>query len=111
MKGLLTKKRETADRRQSNRLIAAVGKIRFAATGFLLLCSQGLLMAQGPCDLILREGVFNQTTVNSQKSVQDNLYEWLKITVRTPCRRSSPGSEVRPMKAPTPSTRKNPEDA
>src|SRR5262245_53159490 len=32
------------------------------------------------CNAILRDGVFNQTTVDSRKSVQDNLLEWLKTT-------------------------------
>src|SRR4051812_13353014 len=36
--------------------------------------------AQNTCDAILRNGVFNLTTVDSQKSVLDNLFEWLKTT-------------------------------
>jgi hypothetical protein len=36
--------------------------------------------AQSTCDAILRNGVFNLTTIDSRKTVQDNLYEWLKTT-------------------------------
>lgn len=35
---------------------------------------------QSTCEGILRDGVFNLTTIDSRKTVQENLYEWLKTT-------------------------------
>jgi Putative binding domain, N-terminal/Viral BACON domain len=67
--------------RPTRGLSSASGRVVTVLAGALL--SAFLITpasAQDACDAVLKQGVFNLTTVNSQKSVQDNLYEWLKTT-------------------------------